>query len=856
VTRTHAEDRGARASVLPRREPTAFRRTLEGGGPEAILALQRTAGNHRVARAVTVELRHAPAPPPAGPALERATPENRGMAEEIDSVERLPDPVIVQRRTQATQRAAATTGPEHEQAQRALEALEYVASTRRLPPPQLDWKQYDYIKHDPAKRRVYVRGEVEARVRDGGSFEAALEGFPDAKQVQDDLEPIRADAKQFAADFTGQARINADRMLDGSLTAIAHVLHSYGLPLDAASVAAERILKGSSTEEEAANVVRRAKQTADDPGGANAPGAAQHRMRLAEWVEALRHQQQRVKDAVKRSNLADIDVPTSVEGPAVQKALGERAKLREERTHLGALWIQAERLHPILAAYRSGTTPLEKIELGALDTADVDGEMKLLLELALPKVANIAKAHQMIKSGRVSPLALPSVVALTRSSMFVPDGSIRAGVINDLVKEQRKGRESWLLIAASIALALVTLVPSAGASLAVPAGMASVAMGAYSALKELNHYEEQKALYDTDLDRARALSDEEPSLTGFAVALVGIGFDALSLALAFRTAVKLRRLAMAGEQEGPRVKRLVDELNKAGKPKGRPDLGDQALNDARAAGGGRDKPPPDWDNDITEDIPVQKHATTLSTGLAKINAFASHEEVRFAVAQALAKDLKFGMSNAMLPEEWPLVIKALQATPGVHNAKILEVLPSVMACLRDPELYAEVMADAWQIAKNAGTDINAALKEMATAGKLPVRTIPRDTGIMKSKEFFETVATKPEHWVDEPLFFDDHGEMTHLIQDLVVDRGLKRAGVNMRSTDFRELLGKAEGQVMEAEGYATKLNTTFRHNAKEFETDMRTGDYVWRFTYDILQNGHINKPEELGIRLKVLLGAH
>jgi len=57
-------------------------------------------------------------------------------------------------------------------------------------------------------------------------------------------------------------------------------------------------------------------------------------------------------------------------------------------------------------------------------------------------------------------------------------------VINDLVKAERSSRESWLLIAASVALALVTLVPSGGASLAVGAGMASVAMGAYSALKD------------------------------------------------------------------------------------------------------------------------------------------------------------------------------------------------------------------------------------------------------------------------------------------------------------------------------------------------------------------------------------
>ena len=36
---------------------------------------------------------------------------------------------------------------------------------------------------------------------------------------------------------------------------------------------------------------------------------------------------------------------------------------------------------------------------------------------------------------------------------------------------------------------------------------------------------------------------------------------------------------------------------------------------------------------------------------------------------------------------------------------------------------------------------------------------------------------------------------------------------------------------------------------------MKTGDYVWRFTYDLLEKGHINKPEELGFRLKMLLGA-
>jgi hypothetical protein len=369
------------------------------------------------------------------------------------------------------------------------------------------------------------------------------------------------------------------------------------------------------------------------------------------------------------------------------------------------------------------------------------------------------------------------VVALTRANMFVPDGSIRAGVVNDLVKDERDNRESWLLIAASIALALVTLVPSGGASLAIPAGMASVGLAAYSALKELDKYEDQKVLYDTDLDRARALSDEEPSLTAFAMSLVSLGIEGVSLIVAFRAAVQLRRLAMTGEQEGARAKRLIDELNRTGGPHGNAHLGEDALRAGEpkpsVPTGHATEPAPkattNWDDDITEEIPAQKNATTLSSGLTAVNRFTSREQVYKKVYDTL-KGLSHGLEESKLPTEWPLVIKALKATPGTHNAEILELLPHVMGGLRDPELYAEVMADAWQIAKNAQTDINTALKEMARAGKLPIHTIPPEAGILKSKEFFDTVATRKAHWIDEPLFWDDHGEMTH-------QRGQEQRGV-------------------------------------------------------------------------------
>jgi hypothetical protein len=100
--------------------------------------------------------------------------------------------------------------------------------------------------------------------------------------------------------------------------------------------------------------------------------------------------------------------------------------------------------------------------------------MQQVLEHILPKLAHIAQAFHLIKSGAVSPLSLPAVVGLTKANMFVPKGSIRDGVANDLTRQASRDTEpTWMLIA-SFALAIVTLVPSGGASLAVATGIAGV----------------------------------------------------------------------------------------------------------------------------------------------------------------------------------------------------------------------------------------------------------------------------------------------------------------------------------------------------------------------------------------------
>jgi hypothetical protein len=127
--------------------------------------------------------------------------------------------------------------------------------------------------------------------------------------------------------------------------------------------------------------------------------------------------------------------------------------------------------------------------------------------------------------------------------------------------EEKKGREGWLLTVAAVALAIVTLLPTGGMSAAilVPAGIASAGLAAYSALKIYERYERQKLLVNTDLDLARALSNEQPSLRGFAFNLVAAGLEGFALFRLWRKAVELRKLAL----ERQTLREAIDEFKRS-----------------------------------------------------------------------------------------------------------------------------------------------------------------------------------------------------------------------------------------------------------------------------------------------------
>jgi hypothetical protein len=171
-----------------------------------------------------------------------------------------------------------------------------------------------------------------------------------------------------------------------------------------------------------------------------------------------------------------------------------------------------------------------------------------------------------------------------------------------------------------------------------------------------------------------------------------------------------------------------------------------------------------------------------------------------------------------------------------------------MEALRDTSAWGEVLADAWEIAAELQTDdMSRALVELATRRiGTPIEVGEELTG---AQFFWDYVVTgRPIR--DVGLIAKPHGEWSHLIQDLVVDKALGSGA----SKHFRQLLGKARGMIWKG----SPLTFTDHILLLAAEDVLTTGDYVWRFTYDLLYPlpglWRLPQPEAAGPILKALFG--
>jgi len=167
-----------------------------------LLALQRRVGNRRVARLLA---RHPAIVAPAAPATappehelwaERTTEPNIPLAQEIDRLEQLNADAFLRERDIVELRAS-TYGPNHDQDVRELEAIEFIATNRKIAPH----RYIDPYKHNDqnAVDRLNTRLVIEAGIRENGSLEESIDEIKRPKYNEHNIWAIENEAHEFVS---------------------------------------------------------------------------------------------------------------------------------------------------------------------------------------------------------------------------------------------------------------------------------------------------------------------------------------------------------------------------------------------------------------------------------------------------------------------------------------------------------------------------------------------------------------------------------------------------------------------------------------------------------------------------------
>jgi hypothetical protein len=419
------------------------------------------------------------------------------------------------------------------------------------------------------------------------------------------------------------------------------------------------------------------------------------------------------------------------------------------------------------------------------------------------------------------------VVALTRANMFVPKGSIRDGVVNDL---QRKAtsKSSWIALFA-FALAVITLIPSAGASLAIPAGIGAVALATYQAVEEWEDYSQKKLLSNTAVDIANALVTEDPSLRGFVESLFSIGLEMVPLALAFREARALKRLVAAGEDGSE----LIAKLNRLGEEKGLGKLGDQVADDARKTakvkppephGGGPRDPHDPHTTTAHEPRKPTPHGDLTAAELAKVKTYSSADAVKDATKTAFGK---LGNKATGVNPEYDVLQTVIGSIKRDDNGnKLLGIYKQYHATVRDPEAAAEFCAAIWQRAADKHITTLEALEELVPGGRAPQ---------IVNGELTKAELLQDPPFIDMAFNGSDHGTHTHLFMEGLID--FKHGAGKGR--EIRQMIARAEGKAIPRGGG---------------KPDKQFYETFWDAMFDEYDSRHLNSPEGIQRVLEQHLG--
>jgi hypothetical protein len=445
-------------------------------------------------------------------------------------------------------------------------------------------------------------------------------------------------------------------------------------------------------------------------------------------------------------------------------------------------------------------------------------------------------------------------VAVTKAAMFVPEGSIRAGKVNDLVQAAEDKSISTYIAEGLMALIVIaTLIPTGGATLGLAIGFAGAALSATTAVEDWESYKQHKMLTSTALDRAKALATEEPSLLPFAVDLISLGIDGLPLIKAFHAISELNRLVQARREieEAARLKQLLAELDAIGAAKNKPGFGQQALDDLKRTS--HPKPParpptayqpkPPAPASTSHPKPPARRPSGYEPTLPKRPVWRKPPGGNYQTVEALGDAVDAPLralthGTADVNSEWAELEKldwAKLERLDPAKAKLWEDTKKIFAARRDPDRIKRAILRIYREAGHEGVPPRVWLENhYGGASGMPALL---DDGL--DPEAFRDALGHDKPAIDYALAQTGHGAYIHMFDELLVEDVL---GSREAAREYRQGLARMKGP---AKVVPRGDGTTYE--AKFFSQ-------VWDAVFDSTDPGAINNADSLGEILVKYLG--
>lgn len=380
---------------------------------------------------------------------------------------------------------------------------------------------------------------------------------------------LKQEDDDFLAQFEAQARINLGGMLTASEERVTSERDRYGLRRTYREVT-------RFSRADLGPGVKETKYEEQNSMGSNAgtQGLATAARELAGKVRELRALIVEHND-LQSPSYSEYDPEPIISDPVRYELLGK--EIAAKKREYALLRNQKEQDYPILAAY----TPIASDAYMHLDrTIDAltligSGSSTKLAKTFNDEIEDrlkdIGRVWDALKDGSLKVWDVPSVIELTKMQMGVQEAS-REGVVvaGREAQARQEADDSGLatIVMGLIAgvLGIIAAIPSGGSSLVAAgtfiAGLGAAGISSYLAYEHLREYMLDAAKNGTDFDKARAISQEEPSLFWLALDIAGAILDIHAAAAAFRTLSVTAKATLAARRANQvaEAKRLTGEL--------------------------------------------------------------------------------------------------------------------------------------------------------------------------------------------------------------------------------------------------------------------------------------------------------